>query len=79
VQLLRTLTRWVPDDDIASGVARTMVRLTEPPAGAAPLPDDTASAAPRGSAGRAGAARVTTPAGSRVAPARGKRRGPPAA
>ncbi len=28
VTLLRTLTRWAPDDDIASGVARTMARAS---------------------------------------------------
>lgn len=29
VQRLRALTQWLPDDDIAGGVARTMARLTE--------------------------------------------------
>jgi len=29
VTMLRTLTRWSPDDDITSGVARTMVRTLE--------------------------------------------------
>jgi len=78
VQLLRTLTRWVPDDDIASGVARTMVRLTEPsPAGSAPAGDGAVPVVSR--MGGGGVGRTMPPPGTTGAPAKGKRRGPPAA
>jgi nucleoside-diphosphate-sugar epimerase len=79
VQLLRTLTRWTPDDDIASGVARTMVRLSEPAVGGAPAGDGGGGGTSRGGRGGTSGGRATTPAGTRAAPATGKRRGPPAA
>lgn len=82
VQQLRTLTRWVPDDDLASGIARTVVRLAEArAAGATTVPAAPSTGVPAGGAGagRTASAGTATPTTARPASVRGKRRGPPAA